>query len=71
MPLSCTENRHDPPKVAAEMWMRGRIFVAIFERVADEVLKHLLQMGGAHVHGRQRVEGNGCIALSDSFRQAS
>src|SRR5580658_6945295 len=48
----------------------GRIFRSIFECVADEILKYLLQVGFAHADLGQWVASDRRVVLPDSFRQA-
>ena len=52
------------------MWIWGGSSVPVFECVADQILKHLLQVGFAHVHFGQRVVGHLGLAFPNGFRQA-
>src|SRR5579862_5310861 len=48
----------------------GRVVLSIFESVADEILKHLLEVRFAHGYLRQLVMGHRRATFADGFCQA-
>ena len=69
MPLSWTENRHRAAALDRGNVDSRRVFVAVFERIADQILKHLLQVRLAYVYFGQRLISHRGIAFPDRFRQ--
>ena len=70
MPLSATEKYQFSPRFSAEMWILGGASRPVLQRIADEILKYLFEMGFTHEHFGECVASHSRAALTDRFGQS-